>query len=292
MYFCEKYRRGVKSHGLFLKWTDVFPERALPDESELGKNVSEELGVVKHADTADTGKSSAAAVNGKVPRVFSQLFPSTDQTDEPRIQSETTMYMLDDIKGKPYYITEKYDGCSTTVQYDAEEKALKVASRSQEVLDEKSHFYRAVKFHKLEEKLHRYPHLVFQFECYGPGIQSNHLEAKQVSLACFTIFDTVTFQRLNFKTMQEVLTELDIPMVHVLETGDSFNYTLEELQIKSQGLYLGTEQQREGIVIRPQVASRGGPYASEWLSFKMINDLFNPMASVKKNKAKRSHARP
>ena len=65
---------------------------------------------------------------------------------------------------------------------------------------------------------------------------------------------------------------MDLPMVKILETGDSFNYTEEQLKEMAKGTYEGTNNPREGIVFRLQ---------KDWfideehrMSFKYVNDDF------------------
>jgi hypothetical protein len=50
--------------------------------------------------------------------------------------------------------------------------------------------------------------------------------------------------------MVEACTLLDLPCAKVLERGDSFKYTLEDLFELVKGNYEGTENQREGLVFR------------------------------------------
>ena len=91
-----------------------------------------------------------------------------------------------------------------------------------------------------------------QGEVYGPKIQKNNLQSDEVKIAIFCIKDIINNKYLGMQEMIDVCKELDLPMVEIIEKGDSFDYTLEQLLEKSKGKYPGTEQNREGLVYRLQ----------------------------------------
>ena len=61
-------------------------------------------------------------------------------------------------------------------------------------------------------------------------------------------------------------------MVKILEKGDKFNYTEEQLKEMAKGNYEGTEYPREGIVLRLQ--KNWYPDEDNRYSFKYVNDDF------------------
>jgi len=61
-------------------------------------------------------------------------------------------------------------------------------------------------------------------------------------------------------------------MVSVEETGEHFNYTLEELLEKARGKYQ-SGLDKEGIVVRAQQAGHN-PAINHKMSFKVINNDF------------------
>ena len=72
--------------------------------------------------------------------------------------------------------------------------------------------------------------------------------------------------------MTKVCNELELPMVQVVEKGDSFNYTtVEELLEKSKGKYPNTKRNREGLVYRLQDNWNTKDFR---YSFKVINDEY------------------
>jgi hypothetical protein len=60
-------------------------------------------------------------------------------------------------------------------------------------------------------------------------------------------------------------------MVPIVEEGEAFDYTLEQLLEISKGKYEGTNNHREGIVIRPKVNMYSDKLKGP-LSFKCINN--------------------
>ena len=59
----------------------------------------------------------------------------------------------------------------------------------------------------------------------------------------------------------------------VIEEGEKFNHTLESLLTLAEGKYLGTQNEREGIVIRP-LQERTSLLLAGRLSFKTISNRF------------------
>lgn len=282
--------RGICSHGLFIKLDEFSNYNIDTSQWVIGQNVTEILGVYKRRDTADEEdnkqdqneeKSKAVTENRQKLTTsnnysFASMFPDgPSKTDEPRIQS--AKYLLDALIGQPYYITVKLDGSSTTValQYNQDaDHHLKLCSRNQGVpYCEGNAFWKAAINQDFAKKLQKVPHLVFQAECCGPKICANKLQLSKPCLFVFTIFDVKQQTRLIFDEMCQVCKDLDLLMVPLLEKGDSFNYSIDELQLLSRGFYEGTKNQREGIVVRSQVPQRVGKHL-EWLSFKIINELY------------------
>ena len=68
----------------------------------------------------------------------------------------------------------------------------------------------------------------------------------------------------------EILTLAIVQSVKILEEGNDFQYTLDELLEKSNGNYENAGQ-REGIVIRPQ---REMKVCNQRLSFKVLNNKY------------------
>ncbi len=224
-----------------------------------GMDVTDMLGVTKYEPPFkfDMGESAGD---------FPNFIP---KTDEKRVQGAVAV--LDEIAGKPYYITMKYDGTSGT--FWMEDGELKVASRNNRRRRGDNVYWNAAVKYGLEQKLQAYPHLALQGEIYGTSIQGNRLGEKELKLAIFNVFNRNTGSYLDYKPMVEILKELDIPMVHVLVAGDCFMWSLVELENMADDLTYPNGAPAEGIVIRSQ-KERLSEILEGRMSFKCISKNF------------------
>lgn len=179
-------------------------------------------------------------------------FPThlVSKTDEVNLASK--IKALNALIGKPYYITQKIEGSSLTVLWDDENDELMVCSRNNQLIEcEGSKFWQAVNKHNLKEQLKNCGY-IFQCEVYGSGIQKNKLGIEGVDIACFNVVEKATRRLLDFKLMNTVCCVVDIPVVTVIEQGESFNQTFDELQQLSDNQKYPNGEACEGIVLRPQ----------------------------------------
>ena len=199
-------------------------------------------------------------------------FPSDiPKTDELRIQSVPRM--LEELKGKPYYISVKCDGSSCTVFHDGTE--VRVCSRNMMKSKEgENRFWKSVSKYNVD-KLSEYPFIVLQGETCGPGIQKNRLKLKEFDFFVFNVYDRKRGVYLDIKEATEIVAALGMKFVPIIEMCPSFDYSLERLLEAAKGKYDGTDNNREGIVIRPQteMTFRKGSGLLR-LSFKAINNDF------------------
>lgn len=249
--------RGKISQGLILPVTQ-FPEIKNPKE---GDNVTELLNI-KIWDEPE----ALNIVSGGMKSSFHEV---VTKTDEMRAQSNPKL--MDALRGKPYYITEKIDGMSVTVV--KENDSIRVFSRNQEILESKNNsIWKTLKKKGVIDALEKTDKdIAIQGELFGPKIQSNRLKVKELDYKFFNLVNPENNKRYDYVDWFDILKErgLDkvVQPVKVLEVGENFNYSLEELQELSSGNYDGAGQ-REGIVIRPLKESEIG----DRLSFKVINN--------------------
>jgi len=192
-------------------------------------------------------------------------FPShiISKTDEVLIQSIPKL--IEQLKGKPYYITEKLDGSSATYLW---EKEFIACSRNIRV-GPISKFYKVGIELGFDRILKEHPWLVLQGELVGSSIQSNCLKLDYQTVFIFNMFDRTNKLRLGIHSMLSLAQDLGLPLVPLLERGASFNYTIPELVEKSIGLYTSGIP-REGIVVRPADCIWNDSLV-DYLSFKVIN---------------------
>lgn len=252
--------RGELSQGLIIPIVDSLPEI---DGLDIGDDVTKILGIKKYEPPTLSGGFSLfqSKSGGNFP---SQL---VDKTDEPRVQSHPKLFTL--LQGKPYYMTIKLDGTSVTYLLDPNTQELLVCSRNikRKKPDDPSlcpYWSMAIKY-DLENKLKLVPHLAIQGEICGPNIQKNLLGLKSIDLFIFNVVDIRDKRRLSLNEMIPICTEtLKVNMVPLEEQGDEFTYdNIKTLLAKAQGVYSGTKNAREGLVIRAKDQS---------LSFKAINN--------------------
>lgn len=274
--FLEKHKYRVRtikmmnelSQGLILPLSVLFSNGE--KEWQPGDDVTELLKITKfeadeyyHCD------------NGALP------FPTNlgiQKTDEPRIQSETKM--LQAFKGEEWYATLKYDGTSSTYFIDPFTKEFSVCTRNNKIPTsstdktdkiDKNHipYLECAKKYKLDQALAKYPHIVIQGEIYGPKINKNRLESKEVQLAVFTMFNIHERTYLSLDEALLLCKEMNLEHVEVIQTGAAFDFTIGQLLEMAKGKYKNSTYHREGLVFR----LRNKQYVDGMrASFKVINN--------------------
>lgn len=247
--------RGQISQGL------VVPISILSKDYPVNTDVSDLLGIKKW-ELPEVSGSMGTAVSGRPYNI--------PKTDETRIQSLDSLRTQ--LLGKSYYISTKMDGTSITAFYINNE--FGVCSRNQTIKDDGTSFvYEYMKKHCIPEKLSSLNrNIVLQGEMCGPGIQKNRLSLKEYTWYLFNVLDGDTMELLPFDDFIKITESLDILHVPVEETGNSFNYTVDELIERAKGKY-PSGQNKEGIVVRPLVPVFNNHLQKE-LSFKVLNNDF------------------
>jgi len=241
--------RGQLSQGLLLP-LEKFPELAGCGE---GADVTGKLNVKKWyiPETAAAG----GTIIGERPY-------GIPASDEIRIQS--ALELLDQLKGKPYYITTKMDGTSGIVYYI--DGKIGCCSRNKEIKDEETALYWApVYTYGLKEKLSRLnKNLVLTGEICGPGIQKNKLRLTAFAWYVFDVKDWDAGKYLPYDEAVKLCAELGAPIVPLEERGEQFDYSLETLLEKAKGKY-PSGLDKEGVVVRDALAPKA-------VSFKVLNN--------------------
>ena len=241
--------RGQLSQGLLLP-LDKFPEL----EGGLeGDDVTEKLNVKKWyiPETSNPG----GTIIGERP----QGIPASD---EIRIQSAPEL--LDELGGKPYYITTKMDGTSGIVYFI--DGKIGCCSRNKEIKDEETALYwLPVYKYGLREKLAKLgKNIVLTGEICGPGIQKNRLRLTEIEWYVFDVKDWDAQKYLPYDEALGLCADLGLSFVPLEERGDSFGYSQEQLLEKAKGKY-PSGLDKEGIVVRDIMHPKG-------VSFKVLNN--------------------
>jgi RNA ligase (TIGR02306 family) len=201
------------------------------------------------------------------------LMPSyLRKTDEDNIKNNPEI--LQELAGKSYYITMKVDGSSGTYFYK-DDVGFGVCSRNYQLKDDdKNSFWQIARKYDLENKLKSSGrNLAIQGEVYGPGIQGNLLGVKEIEFRAFNLFDIDNHKYLDWKELQEFCFNNHIPIVDTINTGQSFNKTLSELQEFANNLKYNNGNLAEGIVVRPTVETYSETLKGR-LTGKIISEQF------------------
>ncbi|MFN0077694.1 MAG: RNA ligase (ATP) [Prosthecobacter sp.] len=249
--------RGMLSQGLLLPLSH-FPE--LPPRLPTGTDVTETLHVTKW--------EPQIPLNDEVDGPF---LPGVPKTDEMRVQSVPEV--LAELAGRPYVITVKCDGTSVTYGIHRHTGAFTVCGRNWSIKRGTNAYWHAAEKYQLEAALTQHPEMVVQAELIGPSIQKNRLGLKDIQLAAFNVYDQKACRFLSHDEAAAFLASIGVPMVEVLECGEAFEHDQTLLLALAEGFYGGTQNEREGIVIRPQ-AERISQVLGGRLSFKAISNRF------------------
>lgn len=250
--------RGVLSQGLALP-LDVLPAGAAPAP---GADLRDLLGVVKYEPVLPDSREIAGPFPGAVPR-----------TDEIRLQS--ALGVLDELRGRDFYVTTKCDGASATYYRDPD-GGLTACSRNWALAPGPNPVWRMAEHHRLAEVIP--PGFAVQGELCGPGLQGNRLGLASVALFVFSVHDARAGRRLDHGELVAFCAERGLATVPIEEvvTGDAaaaYPHSLDHWLARARGRYPGTANHKEGLVVRPLVETHsptlGGP-----LSWKVINNDF------------------
>jgi RNA ligase (TIGR02306 family) len=248
--------RGVLSQGLAL------PVSILEgDVPEVGVDIRDRLGVTKFEAVLPDTREMAGAFPSQVPK-----------TDEIRLQS--ALGVLDEISGRDFYVATKLDGSSATYFRGAD--GFTACSRNWALKRGGNAVWRAADRYRLEEVLPA--DLAVQGELCGPGIQKNRLGLAELDLFIFSAYDVRRGAFLGYHELVETCARLGLKMVPVEKVvqgaeAKAYAHSLEGWLEASAGLYPGTKNRKEGIVVRPLEEARSEVLGGR-MSFKVINNDF------------------
>lgn len=248
--------RGVLSQGLAL------PVSILEgDVPEIGVDVRDRLGVTKFEPVLPDSREMAGNFPSEVPK-----------TDEIRLQS--ALGVLDEIAGRDFYVATKLDGSSATFFRGGD--GFVACSRNWALRRGRNDVWRVADRYKIEEVLPEY--LAVQGEMCGPGIQKNRLGLAELDLFIFSAYDARRGAFLGYHELVETCQKLGLKMVpveRVVEGAEAkaFAHSLDGWLEAARGIYPGTKNRKEGIVIRPLEESRSEVLSGR-MSFKVINNEF------------------
>src|SRR5262249_19733199 len=151
------------------------------------------------------------------------------KTDEIRLQS--ALGVLEEIKGRDFYVTTKCDGTSATFFKELEENGeLRVCSRNWMIAKGNNHAWRLAEKLELQKKLP--PGFAIQGEICGPAVQKNRLSLAEISLFVFSVYDALSGKYLDYEPFRAFCDEHGLRTVRVegVVKGDeakTFDHSLE-----------------------------------------------------------------
>jgi len=250
--------RGVLSQGLAL------PVSILGGEvPAVGIDIRDRLGVVKYEPVLPDAREVLGPFPGRVPK-----------TDEIRLQS--ALGVLGELAGRDFFVTTKCDGTSATYLRDGD-AGLVACSRNWALAPGENHVWRLAAQYELGRRLP--PDFAIQGEVCGPGIQKNRLGLPAVDLFVFSVYDVRAARFLDFEPFTAFCAEhglRTVPIERVVRGAEAaaYRHDLDGWLEAARGLYPGTKQRKEGIVVRPLVEVRSETLGGSRLSFKVINNDF------------------
>lgn len=260
--------RGQVSNGI------VFPLSILPPDPLLSLHEGADISDLIQATHYE--KPVPANLAGKV---VGQRPAFIKKTDELNLRSYP--HLVDAMKGLPYYITRKDDGSSAT--YFLKDDRFGVCSRNLQLMDEENNgFWKMARKYNIEEALRScyvgttHGDVAIQAEIVGPGVNGNNLGLKELELHVFNYINLKSGTLESAAGLAEFCLVYRIPMVHIIEEGDSFDYELHELISLANAQKYPDGSPAEGIVIRPKSYTRNDSENLAWdaLSGKILNENY------------------
>lgn len=232
--------RGQLSQGLLLPTSVLnFTENEF-DDSEIGNDVSERLGIIKYEAPVP------ACLAGDARGMFPSAVPKTDQERAQNLSDK-----LNELSAHTYEVTEKLNGSSCTLWLD-NEADFHVCSRNLDLKETESNSYwKAARKYDVEQKMKDLglKGLAIQGELIGEGINGNQYKTS-LDFYVFDMYDTV-FQRYLTSSERLVYCE-KLGLKHVPVLCNSFSIgmdgTVANLLAYAEGKSELNGSEREGCV--------------------------------------------
>lgn len=283
--------RGAMSQGLIIPYDDrnVIFQQLIQKKSgvevpierigfakqdfQVGDDLTDKLEIKKWEPMVEC--CQAGQVHGTFPHFLKK-------TDEPRIQGKEGRTLFEELQGQPFYITVKLDGTSGT--FYLKDDHFGVCSRNNEYRynsTKPNYYWYAAMKHEVEVWLRRVKadsgcDFCIQGEVCGPRIQENKLGLLEPTLFVFNMYN-ITKDR--FLSWEEMKTHVEtyptkFTLVPLFCAGLTFDFKVEDLFEMADGFYDGTQNLREGLVIRHAQNKQSEQILGERISFKVISNKF------------------
>ncbi len=240
----------------------VFPLSILPMNIKfnIGDDVSEIIGATHYEKPIPV--SLRGLVRGNFPTHL------VSKTDEERIQNCPDI--INELKGIEVYSSVKMDGTSGTyVNFNDD---FQVCSRNNSMkLDGSNVYITIAEKYDIMNKL-KGQNIAIQGEIVGENIQGNKMCIKGHKLYIFNIWFINERRYANLDELINICNDMKLEHVPIINKW-IFNNTLDELLKMADGYYEGTNNFREGIVIRTTKEIYSNILKGR-MSFKVLNNKY------------------
>jgi RNA ligase (TIGR02306 family) len=193
-----------------------------------------------------------------------------------KITNTSKKYDIEVFKQHCYFANDILIHNSSATFY-VKDGVFGVCSRNLELkFDENNAFWKLAIKYDIENKLKQHfenRNIAIQGEAYGLGLNGNLLTIPDIRFAAFNLFDIDNQKYLNLSDLVLFTKSAEIPMVDIIEIGEFFTYTLEDLVKIANNLRYPNDNLAEGIVIRPTTETHSVVLNSR-LSGKVISEEF------------------
>lgn len=229
-----KRMRGVFSMGMLI---------VAPSDAIEGTPVAESMGLVKYEPSEEKLKmANGENIPGPVGWEFSRY---TDIEALRRYRNVLTV-------GEDVVITEKIHGQNARLCWDPDEKRLWVGSRTMvKKRDGTVNWWNVVNKLDLEEKLAKFPRIIFFGEIYGKSIQNLTYGLAEKAFAIFDSYDSVKGCYKPWVETEKMTKEMGLNTVPVLYKGPWQGYDTHVSL--AEGKSTIADHVREGFVVQPDV---------------------------------------
>lgn len=198
-------------------------------------------------------KPIPACLNARMIAHFPGFIPKTDEPNYQRAEDQIQF-----LEGKPFYISMKADGSSTTAfKYKGQ---FGLCSRNYQLAYQPDNgYWKVADKYNLKEKLP--DGIAIQWETCGPNIQSNRWRLTEIEGYVFSGYNIEERRYLTCFELRELVEVLGMKSCEILRASDKFSWD-EFKSIKNK-----IHRNLEGVVVRSQENLLG----TAPVSFKIIN---------------------
>lgn len=258
--------RGQISQGLILSIEQISTSVRTFLPFKEGDDITYQLNITKYEPE----------VSGSLAGVCKSTFPSwIPKTDETRIQSRPSL--LETMKWKRVYVSEKCDGSSTT--FYIKDGIFGVCSRKLDLIEtEDNAYWKCARKENIESKLKliaenlNIKNIAIQGELLGPKVNGNKYKLTNYEFRAFNLFNIDGQKYYNIDILETRCNRYElktVPIIEFLDLEDDVDYWVNKSISTS---VINPLVLREGIVVRGVEEE----YIDRWgrFSFKVINPEF------------------